>query len=138
LEITLLEIRWSGFQQVDLVNNKFGMMILHASGPSRMKVVVTGPGSTAFTFDEFDSKTGAAWGHSIARGALAAGAVHYQDTPAFGRSPRLVPYSSAGGSPILFDTAGNRLPAREVRQKPDIIAPTGGDTSFWGDSLAGC
>ena len=135
--ITRDPLEW--FQQVDLVNNKFGMMILHASGPapSRMKVVVTGPGSTAFTFDEFDNKTGAAWGHSTARGALAAGAVHYQDTPAFGRSPRLVPYSSAGGSPILFDTAGNRLPAREVRQKPDIIAPTGGDTSFWGDSLDG-
>ena len=123
-----------GFQQVDLVEDTFGMMLLRASGPAPglMKVVVTGPGSTAFRFDEFDTKTGASWGHSAARGALGVGAALFG-----GRPPRISTYSSAGGSPILFDTAGNRLATPEVREQPDITAPTGIDTTFFGGTLDG-
>jgi hypothetical protein len=41
---------------------------------------------------------------------LGVGAARYQDTPAFGVNPPLIEASSsAGGSPILFDIAGNRL-----------------------------
>jgi hypothetical protein len=42
-----------------------------------------------------------------------------------------------GGSPILFDTEGHRLAKPEVRQQPDIIAPTGVDTTFFGGTLDG-
>jgi subtilisin family serine protease len=128
------------FDFLDLVNDKFGMMILHHSGaaPGLMKVVVTGPGATALTFDEFGTKTGASWGHSGARGGLGVGAADYQRTPAFGIDPpRVSAYSSAGGSPILFHTAGNRLARPDVRQQPEIVAPSGGDTTFFGGTLDG-
>jgi hypothetical protein len=46
-------------------------------------------------------------------------------------------FSSAGGTPIFFDVAGNRLPAPEVRLKPGITGPDGTNTSFFGaDSAA--
>jgi Ca2+-binding RTX toxin-like protein len=114
--------------QSDLIENKFGLMLLRIAGPAPglMKFVVTG--SAGFTFDEFATKTGASWGHSGARGGLAVGA-----SPVFsGSPPRISSYSSAGGSPILFDTAGNRLSTPDVRQQPDIITPTGVDTTFFG------
>jgi subtilisin family serine protease len=122
-------------------------MLLHVAGPAPglMKIVATefrnteyanGPYPAArpavVTFDEYGTKTGSSWGHSTARGALGVGASLYRDTPAFGVSPpRVAPYSSAGGSPILFDTAGNRLATPEVRQQPGIIAPTDVDTTFY-------
>ena len=123
------------FQQADLVNNKFGMMLLHTSGPAPglMKVVVTGTGPTTFTFDEFATRTGASWGHSAARGGLGVGAAPWYRTPVFGVDPPIIEnFSSAGGSPILFDTSGNRLSTPEVRRQPDITAPDGVDTISFG------
>jgi subtilisin family serine protease len=91
-----------------------------------------GAGTGALTINEFDTKTGASWGHSAALGGLGVGAADYRQTPAFNTSPPLIEaFSSAGGSPILFDTAGNRLATPEVRQQPDITAPDGGDTTFF-------
>jgi subtilisin family serine protease len=94
-------------------------------------------GRDSITIDQFDTKTGTSWGHSAALGGLGVGAARYQDTPAFGVNPPLIEaFSSAGGSPILFDIAGNRLATPEVRQQPDITAPDGADTTFFvgGDS----
>ena len=39
--------------------------------------------------------------------------------------------SSTGIVPILFDEQGNRLPEPEFRQKPDIVAPGGGNNTFF-------
>jgi len=59
------------------------------------------------------------------------GAARYSQTPAFGiNPPQLESFSSAGGTPILFDTAGNSV--NEARQKPEIVAPNGGDNTFFG------
>jgi hypothetical protein len=76
-------------QQTDLVNNTFGMMLLHVSGPTPglMKVVVTGAGPTTFKFDEFATRTGPSWGHSAARGGLGVGAAPWYKTPVFGVRP---------------------------------------------------
>ena len=71
--------------------------------------------------------------HSAALGGLGVGAAFYQQTPAFGTSPPAIEdFCSAGGTPILFDTAGNRLPTPADRQQPDITAPDGTDTTFFG------
>ena len=40
-------------------------------------------------------------------------------------------FSSAGGTPILFDRAGRRLDAAQLRPKPGIIGPDAGNTSFF-------
>jgi hypothetical protein len=113
----------------------FGLRILRRTrpDPGLMKTVLfAGPG---FTIDEFDTRSGASFGHSAALGGLGVGAADYRDTPAFGQNPPLIePFSSAGGTPILFDTAGNRLVAAEVRAQPAITAPDGADTTFFGGS----
>jgi subtilisin family serine protease len=65
------------------------------------------------------------------------GAAFFFDTPACGTTPAgLEPYSSRGGDPILFDSAGARLAAPELRQKPDLVGPDGGNDTFLGYTLA--
>jgi hypothetical protein len=66
------------------------------------------------------------------------GAAAYFNTPAFGVSPPVLDsFSSAGGTPILFDSAGNRLASAEIGSKPEIVAPDGGDTTFFGTDTDG-
>ena len=68
---------------------------------------------------------------SAALGGLGAGAADYRDIPVFGRTPPLIEdFSSAGGIPMFFDIAGNRLTIPENRQQPAITAPDGADTTF--------
>lgn len=111
----------------------FNLVILKFVGPNPdlMKTVNSGSGS----FAEFDTASGTSVDHSNALGGLGVGAAFYQQTPEFGTSPPVIEaFSSAGGTPILFDIAGNRLPSPEVREQPDITAPDGTDTTFFGDS----
>jgi hypothetical protein len=116
----------------------FGIIILRFSGPNPGLMKYVNLGSGSITIDQFDTKTGASWGHSAALGGLGVGAADYQDTPAFGQDPPLIEtFSSAGGTPILFDTAGDRLATPEVREQPDITAPDGADTTFFGSDTDG-
>jgi hypothetical protein len=111
----------------------FGVMILHYAGPKPTLMKTLNYGSITVDFKEFDTKSSTSVGHSIAAGGLGVGAVRYSKTPEFGvRKPRAEPFSSAGASPILFDPQGNRLATPLVRQQPAIMAPDGGDTSFFG------
>jgi hypothetical protein len=61
-------------------------------------------------------------GQANAKGAIAVGAVNYFNTPAFGRALSVAPYSSIGGT-------GVRTNSIELRNKPDIAAPDGVNTS---------
>jgi hypothetical protein len=106
----------------------FQLGLERVSGPSpgRIKYVYFGD----VTINQFATDSGTLYGHANAAGARGVGAAYYQQTPAFGVSPPLLEsYSSAGGTPILFDTAGN--PVSQTRQKPEIVAPDGGDTTFF-------
>lgn len=81
--------------------------------------------------NEFATDSGTAVGHSNAAYAMSVGAAYYQDTPAFGTTPAAVEsFSSAGGTPILLDPAGNRI-TPVYRQNVDIVAPDGTDTTFF-------
>lgn len=80
----------------------------------------------------FATNSGTAFGHSNAAGAESVAAAYYNFSPG---SPTVENFSSAGGVPILFGAAGNRLGAPLVRQSPDITAPDGGDTTFFGADL---
>ncbi|NOY79603.1 MAG: S8 family serine peptidase, partial [Kiritimatiellaeota bacterium] len=97
--------------------------------PSVLKYVAFDSG---FSVDEYATNSGTTYGHANATGASAVGAAFYKDTPEFGTSPPVLePFSSAGGTSIYFDTAGNRI-APVVRQTPDIVAPDGANTTFFG------
>jgi hypothetical protein len=92
-------------------------------------------GGSAFAFNEWNTASATIYGHSNAAGAEAVGAVFYYNSPAFGAAtPILNGFSSVGGVPILFDTAGK--PTSIVRQKPEISAPDGTNTTFFGSDIA--
>ena len=72
------------------------------------------------------------YGHPNAAGAIATGAAPFNKTPAYGMNPPLIEsFSSKGGTPIYFSKAGVRLASPVARQKPDVTAPDGGNTSFF-------
>jgi Ca2+-binding RTX toxin-like protein len=78
------------------------------------------------------------FGHANADGATAVGAAFYRDTPEFGTNPpELEPFSSRGGTPILFNTSGNRLASPVDRKQPSIVAPDGTNTTFFGSDVDG-
>ncbi|HKA06064.1 MAG TPA: S8 family serine peptidase, partial [Gemmataceae bacterium] len=108
----------------------FDVMVVNRTGPAPgfLKYVVSGEGEPT----EFATNSGTVFGHANTAGAEAVGAVAWFRTPEFGVDPALLnPFSSAGTTPILFDTAGNRLATPVVRDKPDIVAPDGGNTTFF-------
>jgi Domain of unknown function (DUF4214)/Subtilase family len=83
------------------------------------------------TINEFNTNSSTIFGHANAAGAEAVGAAAYFNTPEFGVSPPVLDsYSSAGGTPILFNLAGN--PTSDPRtNKPGIVAPDCANTTFF-------
>jgi len=111
------------------------LAISRYSGASNNLLKNVAFGGSTFTFNEWNTASASLYGHSNAAGAEAVGAVFYYNTPAFGATtPILNGYSSAGGIPILFDTAGN--PTSIIRRKPEISAPDGTNTTFFGTDIA--
>jgi hypothetical protein len=87
------------------------LMIVKYSGadPGLIKYVYYSSGALP-TINQFNTQSGTIFGHPNAVGAEAVGAAWYSKTPAFGVSPPVrESFSSSGTTPILFDTAGNRL-----------------------------
>jgi subtilase family protein len=115
----------------------FNIMIVRFAGasPGLIKYIYFSPD---VTIREFATSSSTVWGHTNAAGALSVGAARWSNTPAFGVNPPLLqPYSSGGGTPILFDTLGNRLATPIVRHKPEIVAPDGVFTTSFGVLLSG-
>jgi len=115
----------------------FNLMIVNwasstiPAGPNPTALKVVRYGGTS-TIQEYDTASGTLFGHANAVRAEAVGAAYYGATPAFGVDPPLLEYfSSAGGTPILLDSAGDTIEP-ELRQKPEIVAPDGTNTSFFG------
>ncbi|QNF34674.1 S8 family serine peptidase [Adhaeribacter swui] len=109
--------------------------IVKVSGPDPMyiKWVDFGNGQP----QEHVTNSPTIYGHSNATGAVSTGAVFWGDTPAYGSAkPLLEDFSSMGGTPILFDKDGKQI-KEVVRPKPEISAPDGGNTSFFGQLFQG-
>ena len=113
------------------------LMIVKFSGanPGLIKYIRIG----SATVNQFNTQSGTLFGHANAATAEAVGAVRYSNTPAFGVSPPVLEsFSSSGTTPILFDFAGNRLATPDARaDKPEISAPDGVDTTFFGSDTDG-
>lgn len=117
----------------------FNISISNVSGPDAGYLKYALFPDAGVRIDEFDTQSGTTYGHAFAAGAESVGAAFYFETPEFGFDPAVIePFSSAGGSPdgvitpILFDTAGNRLATPEIRaNKPGIVGPDGTNTTFF-------
>ncbi len=109
--------------------------------PTKIKYVDFGTDNTY----QFPTNSSASFGHNHSANGQGVAAAFYQETPAFGTNPPLAEdFTSLGGTPILFDTAGNRLAAPIIRNQPAITAPdgvvttlpSGGLNPFFGTSAA--
>lgn len=110
----------------------FNLLILQRSGnnfPSLLKYINFGNSSTTV---EYDTQSYTIVGHANAAGAAAVGAAFYRKTPAFGTNPpELESFSSRGTTaPSIFFSPGG-APIAEIRQKPEFVAPDGGNTTFF-------
>jgi subtilisin family serine protease len=112
---------------------RFGIELVEGDPPDLMKYVFS---SGATDVVEGGVSASTLWGHANAEGAEAVGAAVYYNTPVFlpVDVPVVNPFSSLGGTPILFEN-GNRLSSPETRRKPELVGPDGGNNSFFGDDL---
>jgi hypothetical protein len=105
------------------------------TAPHRIVVAVEDDGLGS-TITNFPTNSPTLQGHPGAAGAAAVGAAFYFRTPRCGTSPAaLEGFTSLGGAPILFNTAGTRLTTPIVRVKPDFVGPDGGNETFLGFTL---
>ena len=72
----------------------------------------------------------ALFGHPAAAGAIAVAADYWNNTASSEY------FSSLGPTAIYFDQDNNPLPRAEIRRKPEIAAPDGVDTTFFGQQGA--
>jgi hypothetical protein len=93
------------------------------ANPTKIKYVdFTGVNNTF----QFATNSSTSFGHNQSANGLGVAAASYQQTPAFGTNPAVAQsFTSLGGTPILFDTAGNRLATPIIRNQPAITAPDG-------------
>ena len=113
-------------------STQFNLAITNPRGatPNRLKYISFAPG---VTINEFATNSSTVFGQPSAVGAMAVGATNYTTTPAFDGNPAtLEGFSSIGPTTILFDRFGTRLASPEIRQKPEIVAPDGTNTTFFG------
>ena len=85
---------------------------------------------------EFATNSSTIYGHANAAGAEAVAASAYFETPEFGVSPPMLEYySSYGPTAIRFTTSGD--PTSDPRtDKPEITAPDGVNTTFFGSDIS--
>lgn len=129
-------------EMVDVPTGLLTVSILVKSGSAPTRVRFSGFGD--FVVDPnktitFGSETSFSAGFSPASAAsgIAVGATNF-----FQDSPYSVPdqfinsnFSSTGPNIRLFDRNGARLSSPEVRLKPDVSAPQGGNTTFFGNDI---
>ena len=129
-----------GGQQVQI-----GFETQSGQAPGFVKFVIAGGGIAA---SEYPINAPSGYGHNNAAGSEGVGAAAFYFTEEFigdpstlqlraqAGEPECVPaclndFSSAGGTPIFFDTDGNRLKRPDIRLKPGVTAPDGTNTSFF-------
>ena len=103
--------------------------------PNFMKYIYSGIRSSV---EEYNTYSSTLFGHPNASGAEAVGASRFYFTPQFNSAaevPIIKTSSALGGTPILFGPNGDRLTEPEVRRKPNIVGPDGGNTTFFDDDF---
>jgi len=117
---------------------QIGVELFEGPAPNYIKYVWFDLDAGVFSVDEYDTASGTVYGHANAAGAEAVGAAAWYQTEEWGSPlrPQCFPaclnsFSSAGGTPVFFGPNGRRLATPEVRIKPGVTGPDGGNTSFF-------
>ena len=113
----------------DTGQTNFDVLIRKKSGvtPGRIKYIPFGIGYNPVNiYQEHGTNSPTIFGHQAANNALAVGAVRYNNL----NTPE--PFTSVGPTTILFEADGTPKTTPEIRQKPDIAAIDGTDTTFFG------
>ncbi len=108
---------------------EFEVVITLADGvaPERIKYIPFGLGSNPNTiYQEYQTNSSTIFGHAAATNAFAVGAVRYNNL----NTPEA--FTSVGPTTILFEADGTSKATPEIRQKPDVAAIDGTDTTFFG------
>jgi subtilisin family serine protease len=120
------------------VEVQIGVELAEGPAPNYLKYVWFDLDAGVFAVDEYDTASGTVYGHANAAGAEAVGAAAWYQTEEWGSPlrPTCLPaclnsFSSAGGVPILIGKNGKYLPFPEIRIKPGVTGPDGGNTSFF-------
>jgi uncharacterized repeat protein (TIGR01451 family) len=107
------------------------LMIVKYAGPNPGTIKYIDYGGV--TLGGFDTHSSTVMGHANVVGMSAVGAADYVDTPAFGATPPVPEsFSALGGTPILLNTSGGTLGTPIIPQQPNIVAPDGVSTTFFG------
>jgi subtilisin family serine protease len=116
---------------------QIGIELFEGPAPNYIKYVWFDLDLGVFTVDEYDTASGTVYGHANAAGAEAVGAAAWYQTEEWGSPlrPQCFPaclnnFSSAGGTPVFFGKNGKRLSLPQVRLKPGVTGPDGGNTTF--------
>jgi subtilisin family serine protease len=124
------------------VHVRLGIELAAGPAPGLIKYVRYDLGSAPLAVEEFENASSTIVGHPNAAGAEAVGATAWYQTRPWGSPlrPTCVPacldsFSSAGGTPILFDPQGRLLAEPAMRTKPGLIGPDGVNTSFYQATL---
>src|SRR5688572_10565642 len=120
---------------------QIGIELFEGPAPNYIKYVWFDLDAGIFTVDEYDTASSTLYGHANAAGAEAVGAAAWYQTEEWGSPlrPQCIPaclnsFSSAGGTPIFLGKNGRRLHIPEIRLKPGVTGPDGGNTtSFFFD-----
>jgi len=120
------------------VEVQIGLELFEGPAPNYIKYVWFDLGAGVFTVNEFDTASSTIYGHANAAGAEAVGAAAWYQTEEWGSPlrPQCIPaclnsFSAAGGTPVFFGRNGNRLRSPEIRIKPGVTGPDGGNTTFF-------
>ncbi len=113
-------------QEIAIAINRF-------AGPNPEVIKFIDFGSSVPPNEVNSSPGGTCVGHANAAGAVAVGASAYFNTEEFGDRPALINFfSSVGGVPLYLNADGSRKAHPEVREKPLITGPDGGNNTFFG------
>jgi hypothetical protein len=122
----------------DDVEVQLGIELFEGPAPNYIKYVWFDLDAGVYTVNEFDTASGTVYGHANAAGAEAVGAAAWYQTEEWGSPlrPQCFPaclnsFSSAGGTPVFFGKNGKRLSVPQIRIKPGVTGPDGGNTTFF-------
>jgi subtilisin family serine protease len=124
-------------QSENPIELQLGIELYAGPAPNLLKYVWFDFGEPMIV-NEWDTQSGTVYGHANAEGAEAVGGAWWFDTAAWGAANHPIcknacvnSYSSAGGTPILFDDRGQRKRTPYIGFKPGVTGPDGGNTTFF-------